>query len=86
MTQAPCPNPDCGLLHDDLGLHAPKGYARGSRRALFHHTGECPAHGGIQHAMAICPLLSGEEKVAIRTAADVAMKRDGLSLGSGDPR
>lgn len=77
MSDLPCENPDCGLLHDNYGRHAPKGYARGARRALYHHTGECPAHDGVQHHMTLCPLLTPHEKAAIREAAEVAMKRDG---------
>lgn len=77
MREPPCHNPDCGLLHDDAGRHAPKGWARGSRRALYHHTGECLAFDGVQHAMAICPLLTEDQKADIRRAANAAMERDG---------
>lgn len=75
-TKAPCELADCGLLHDDDGHHAEKGWARGARRALHHHAGECPAYGGVQHRAADCPLLTADEIAEIRKAADAAIRRD----------
>jgi len=78
MPWTDCENgPDCGLLHDERGNHAPEGHARGSRRALHHHPGECSAFRGSEHPMYLCPVLTVQEKTAIRLAADAAMERDG---------
>jgi len=75
-TELPCPRDDCGLLHDENGYHAERGWARGARRALYHHPGECSAYGDLGHHAADCPLLTPEEKDAIRWAAEAAIERD----------